>query len=111
MYGSMRTDDESTDEYYVLQWTSESYTLQEDKEIEGYTPIIIAYAGESVCDAVFFNPGPNAKYWYMSTKTGVGDATVRLKQVLLPNITMMKIDKINTLPKRCKKRKQQNWEL
>ena len=29
---------------------------------------------------------------------------MRLKQVLLPNITMMKIDKINTLPKRCKKR-------
>ena len=31
-------------------------------------------------------------------KTGVGDIIVRLKQVLLPNITMMKIDKINTLP-------------
>ena len=29
---------------------------------------------------------------------------MRLKQVLLPNITMIKIDKINTLPKRCKKR-------
>ena len=37
-------------------------------------------------------------------KTGVGDVTVRLKQVLLPNITMMKIDQINTLSKRCKKK-------
>ena len=37
-------------------------------------------------------------------KTGVGDVTVILKQVLLPNITMMKIDQINTLPKRCKKK-------
>ena len=37
-------------------------------------------------------------------KTRVGDVTVRLKQVLLPNITMMKIDKINTLPKICKKK-------
>ena len=36
--------------------------------------------------------------------TGDGDVTVRLKQVLLPNITMMKIDKINILPKRCKKK-------
>ena len=35
-------------------------------------------------------------------KTGVGDVTVRLKQVLLPNITMMKIDNISILPKRCK---------
>ena len=29
---------------------------------------------------------------------------MRLKQVLLPNITMMKIDNINILPKRCKKK-------
>ena len=44
--------------------------------------------------------------------TGVGDVTVRLKQVLLSNVTMMKIDKINTLPKRCKKKtKSHNWEL
>ena len=28
---------------------------------------------------------------------------MRLKQVLLSNITMMKIDRINTLPKGCKK--------
>ena len=43
-------------------------------------------------------------------KTGVGDVTVRLKQVLLPNITMMKIDKINTLPKTCKKKEAQKLE-
>ena len=36
--------------------------------------------------------------------TGDGDVTVILKHVLLPNITMMKIDKINILPKRCKKK-------
>ena len=36
--------------------------------------------------------------------TGDGDVTVRLKQVLLPNITMIEIDKINILPKRCKKK-------
>ena len=28
MYGVMRTDDENTDGYYVLQWTSEPYTLR-----------------------------------------------------------------------------------
>ena len=43
-------------------------------------------------------------------KTGVGDVTVILKQVLPPNITMMKIDKINTLPKRCKKKEALNLE-
>ena len=35
---------------------------------------------------------------------GVDDITARLKQVLLPNTTIMKIDKINILPKRCKKK-------
>ena len=35
MYRAMRTNDESTDGNYVRQWTSESYTLQEDKEMEG----------------------------------------------------------------------------
>ena len=69
-----------------------------------YTPTIKAYAGEIVCDTVFLNPVPNTKYQHTPMKTGVGEVTVRLKQVLLPNITMMKIDKINTLSKRCKKR-------
>ena len=48
MYGAMKTDDESTNEYYVLQWTSEPYTLQEDKEIESYIPTISAYTGKIV---------------------------------------------------------------
>ena len=39
------------------------------------------------------------KYKYTPMK----DTIVRLKQVLLSNITMMKIDRINTLPKGCKK--------
>ena len=104
MYRAMRTNDESPDEYCVLRWTSELYTLQEDKEKEGYTQTITAYTGMIVCYAVLLNPVPNSKYWYTPTKIGVDDTTVRLKQVLPPNITMMKIDKINTLPKICKKR-------
>ena len=103
MYGVMRTNDESSDEYYVLQWTSELYILQEDKEMKGYTATITVYAGEIVCDAVFLNPVPNEKYWYTPMKRWVGDVTVRLKQVIIPNVTMIKIDKTNTLPKRCKK--------
>ena len=55
-------------------------------------PAITAYTGEIVCDVVFLNPVYNANYWYTLMKTGVGDVTVRLKQVLLPNTTMTKID-------------------
>ena len=53
MYAVIRTDDESTDGYYVLQWVSEPYILQKEKEIESYTPQITAYAGEIMCGAVF----------------------------------------------------------
>ena len=62
MHWAMRTDDESTDWYYVLQRINELYILQEDKEMEGYISAITAYAGEIVCDAVFLNTVPNAKY-------------------------------------------------
>ena len=77
--------------------------------MQGYSPITTAYAGEIIYDAVFLNPVPNAKYWHIPMITGDGDITVRLKQVLLPNITMMKIDKINILPKRCKKKEAKKW--
>ena len=56
------------------------------------------------------NPVHNAKYWYTPMITGDGDVILRLKQVLLPNITMMKIDKINMLPKRCKKKEVKKLE-
>ena len=36
--------------------------------------------------------------------TGDDDVAVRLKQVLLPDITMTKIDKLNILPKRCQRK-------
>ena len=42
MYGEIRTDDESADGHYVLQWTSELHTLQEEKDIQGYSPITTA---------------------------------------------------------------------
>ena len=104
MYGVMRAYDESTTGYYGVQWKSEPYILQEDKEMNGYKPPVTAYAGKSVCDALFLNPIPNAKYWLTPMNQGNGDITVRLKQVLLPNITTIKIDKNNKLPKRCNKK-------
>ena len=86
MYWAIRTDDKSTDGYYVLLWTSELYTLQEDKEMEDYTPPITAYTGEIVCGTIFLNPVPFVKYWFILMKAKASDVSVRLKQVLLPNI-------------------------
>ena len=46
MYGVMRIDDESTYGYYVVPWTSEPYTLQEDNDMRDFTPLVTAYAGD-----------------------------------------------------------------
>ena len=62
MYGTMRTVDESTDEYYGVKWTHDPYTLQEDKEMKGYIPLVTTYEGEIVNDVVFLNRVHNAKY-------------------------------------------------
>ena len=55
MYGSKRTDDENTEGYYISQWTSEPYILQEDNKMKGYIPLVTAYAGEIVSNVVFLN--------------------------------------------------------
>ena len=78
MYGSIRTDDESADGHYVLQWTSELHTLQEEKDMQGYSPITTAYAGKIVCDAVLLNHVHNAKYGYTPMITGDDDVAVIL---------------------------------
>ena len=46
-----------------------------------------------MCDTVFINPVYNAKYWFTPMNKGVGDITIKLKQALLSNITIIKIDK------------------
>ena len=70
--------------------------------MKGHTPPIIAYVSEIVYDIVYLNPVPNARYWFTSTTKRDRDITLRLKQVLLPTITIMKIDNKNKLLKRCK---------
>ena len=52
---------------------------------------------------ICFNPVSNGKYWFTPMNNEVGDIIVRLKQVLLSNVTMMNIDKKNTLQKICNK--------
>ena len=46
-----------------------------------------------MCDAIFLNPISFANYWKTPMKPGIDNVTVRLKQVLLPNIKMTKIDR------------------
>ena len=67
-YGAFSTLDEDADGYYIVQWTSTPYTLQEDMELKEYTPAIRIKAGELVCDAVYYNKVAGARGWYTPTR-------------------------------------------
>ena len=75
----MRIDDRSMDRNYGVQQISKPYTLQEDKEMKGFTLQVIAYVCEVVCDVVFSKPAPNAKYWLTPMHKEDQDITVQLK--------------------------------
>ena len=66
MYRGMRKDNKDTDKYYIIQQRSEPYILSEDNNMQEFELPIKAYAGEIVCDDVFFNSTPNATYRYTS---------------------------------------------
>ena len=48
-----------------------------------------AFAGEIICDAVVWNPVPNAIDWYAPMSKREGMVMIRLKQVLVTGVTTM----------------------
>ena len=86
----------------------EPYTVQEDITMKGVEPQQTAFAGEIICDALFWNPVPGAVDWYTPMKKNEGLVMIRLKQVLMTGVTMMKITKENMLPNKCNKKEAAN---
>ena len=79
IFGAMRTDDEATQGYYLVKWITELYTVQEDTIMKGVEPQQTAFAGEIICDALFWNPVPGAVNWYTPMKKWEGLLMIRLK--------------------------------
>ena len=63
-FGAMRTDDQATQEYYLVKWITEPYTVQEDIIMKAVEPQQTAFAGEIICDALFWNSAPGTVDWY-----------------------------------------------
>jgi hypothetical protein len=108
-YGAFSTEDPHADGYYIVQWTSDPYTLQEDLQMTDYDPPVIIPAGELVCDAKYFEKVPRTKRWYIPTKIVGGQqdlaTTVRLKQVVATDMMLLPISNANKLPNNCDKRR------
>ena len=103
-FGAMRTDDEATQGYYLVKWITKPYTVQEDIIMKGVEPQQTAFAGEIICDVLFWNPVPWAVDWYTPMRKREGMVIIRLKQVLMTGVTMMKISEENMLPSKCNKK-------
>ena len=72
--------------------------------MKGHKPLIKPYTGQVFCDVVFINTIYNAKYWFTKMNKRSEDIILLPKQVLIPIIIMMNIDKDNKLPKMCNKK-------
>ena len=48
-YGVMRTDDLDIDGYYIVDWSFNVYTVEDDIFIKRYNSPQYAYTGEMVC--------------------------------------------------------------
>ena len=59
--------------------------------MKGVEPQQTAFAGEIICDTLFWNPVPGAVDWYTPMKKREGLVMIRLKQVLMTGVTMIKI--------------------
>jgi hypothetical protein len=94
--GSFLTNDADSDGYYVVEWTSEPYTLQEAGTLVEYDPLLHLEKGELVSDGQYLNKVPGAKQWYTPPSKPL-PTTVRLQQVLNPVLHMVGISQQNKL--------------
>jgi len=108
-YGAMKTDNPATNRCYIVEWSSNVYTVQDDIVIKGFNPPDYAYTGEIVCETRFWNPASKAKCWYTPIPEGEGDTTLRMKQVLMVNIKLVDISDNNKLPKGYNKKKDKRF--
>ena len=96
--GAFSTEDEDADGYYIVMWTSDPYTLQEDVELAEYTPAMKIKAGELVCDAEYYNPVRGARLWYTRELSEGRKTLVRLAQVVAADLQLAPVSETNKLP-------------
>jgi len=96
-FGAMRTNNEATQWYYLVEWIIGQYIVQENMVMKGVELQQSAFVGKIIRDAVFWNPASNAIDWYTPMSKREGLVMIRLKQVLLTGVTMMEINENNML--------------
>lgn len=103
--GAINVEDTAEGGFYLLTWTTEPYTLQEDVYLNEYDPPMRVLTGELVCEGTYWMRVPRAKNWYtqMVEEDG-GKTTVRVQQVLVPNLVLEAESSSLKLPNTCNKK-------
>ena len=107
-FGATRTDDEAMEGYYLVKWITEPYIVQQDIIMKGVEPQQTAFAREIIFDALLQNPVPGVVDWYIPMNKRKVLVMIRLKQVLMTGVKMMKITEDNMLPSKCNKKEATN---
>jgi hypothetical protein len=95
--GAVATTDENAMGYYIVEWMSDPYSLQEDTE--GMAGVMDA--GTMVADAIFYNRVGGAPYWYTRSRM---KTVIEIKYVVQTGFEMDGISGDNPLPRTCSKK-------
>ena len=68
--------------------------------MQWYNPLEYSYTVRMVHDGIFSNPISQGKYWYMQMPKGEGHTILRMKQVLMADMQLIRITEENKIPKR-----------
>ena len=61
--GAFQTTNSNTPGYYIVRWTDNTYTLQEQYTCHAFNYTVIICEGELVCTAKFMTPMRKNSYW------------------------------------------------
>jgi hypothetical protein len=95
--GAVATTDKAVMGYYVVEWLTEPYSLQEDTE--GMAGMI--GTGTMVADAIFYNRVGGAPYWYTQSRM---KTVIEVRYVLQTGFEMDEISPKNPLPNTCSRK-------
>jgi hypothetical protein len=98
-FGAFQTSDKQTLGYYIVQWTGNPYTLQEQYECNAFNPPVLIPTGELVCEAKFWTPMSKGTNWYHEPDDDLF-VMVKVKQVVMTDIDMKSVNALNTLPRK-----------
>ena len=103
-YGALATNDNNVKVgYYIIQWTSTPYPLQQDTTIDTFDPPLELKAGDMVCNAMYLNAVPHCKLLYTHSNKKTLSTIVLIQHVVDANITMKKLTKRDDLPKNMRR--------